>query len=891
MLRLPLAIAVAASGFLFLAKISLTTKTPHPEQVTLKGPDRHRCAALKVPPGPPLDFHNRVVSDRFVQGTSPVLIRNATIWSGANNGTEIIHGDILLDQGLVKALGHIPPNLISNTPGVRVINVERAWVTPGLVDLHSHVGLLSAPLLSGAFDVNSRHGPILPWLRSIDAINTHDDAYRLAIAGGVTSGQVLPGSGNAIGGQAFFIKYRKTAERTPTSMVIEPPETLGGIHVNASHPPRWRHMKQACGENLRKYGTRMDSAWAFRSAYNEARKIKEAQDDYCAKVEAGRWSELKGKTFPESFEWEMLVDVLRGRVKISNHCYEAVDLDNIVRLSNEFRFHVSSFHHASEAWLVPDVLKRMWGGPPAVAIFATNHRYKRESYRGSEFAPAVLADNQIPVVMKSDHPVINSRYLLHEAQQAHYFGLAENLALASVTSTPAHAGGLAHRIGVLRVGADADVVLWDSHPLALGATPKQVFIDGVMQIEEPVVGEKGEWFQDAPGVPDWEEEKREAVRWEGLPPLEPKKRVKNVVFLNVKEVWTRRGGSFDEQTFDTKDMGTVVVERGKIVCSSSGSTCLSSTSGAYTVVDLKGGSIFPGLEEIAGEPSTGDGVPYDPLLGDVPSILDDSAQALRAVDALQFGTRNALLAYRSGITLGVTSIGSSTLFGGPSSTFGGLSVSFNPGAENAMEDGAIVKRITALHLSVSPAYPLHTWPSGEIPLIIDVSSADIMATLLLLKGEVEAKFGTRMRMSFAHATEAHILAKEIAAADVAVLLKPPRPYPQVWSERRIIPGPPLSQDSHIMTLLKHNITVGIGVSEAWASRNTRFDLGWAALEANGQMSRSQALALATTNIEGAFGLETELDSDLVAYAGGSLFGFESKPVAVISPARHLVDVL
>jgi imidazolonepropionase-like amidohydrolase len=148
-----------------------------------------------------------------------------------------------------------------------------------------------------------------------------------------------------------------------------------------------------------------------------------------------------------------------------------------------------------------------------------------------------------------------------------------------------------------------------------------------------------------------EEEKRGAVRWEGLPPLRPKKRVENVVFVNVKEIWTRWGGWFVEQTFETEGMATVVVERGKIVCSSSGSTCLTRTSGAYSVVDLKGGSIFPGLisfgsplglEKIAGEPSTGEGVPYDPLLGDVPSILGNSAQAIRAADTLPFGTRNVL---------------------------------------------------------------------------------------------------------------------------------------------------------------------------------------------------------------------------------------------------------
>ena len=96
--------------------------------------------------------------------------------------------------------------------------------------------------------------------------------------------------------------------------------------------------RQACGENLIKYGTRMDTLWAFRSAYNEARKIKSLQDNFCAKAESGLWNEIHGQDFPESLKWEMLVDVLRGRVKVSNHCYEGVDLDDIVRVSMNASF-------------------------------------------------------------------------------------------------------------------------------------------------------------------------------------------------------------------------------------------------------------------------------------------------------------------------------------------------------------------------------------------------------------------------------------------------------------------------------------------------------------------------------------------------------------------------
>ncbi|THH05912.1 hypothetical protein EW146_g9771 [Bondarzewia mesenterica] len=655
-----------------------------------------RCSALKMTPGPHEDFYEREESDRWEPGTNATLIRNATVWTGELEGGEtVVHGDVLLDRGIIKAVGDVPASLLRGMDNLTVVDAEGAWVTPGLVDLHSHIGIYTWPALAGGcmvpeiasqelslifdneggFELNSYKGPVLPWLRSIDAFHTHDEAAELAIAGGVTSIQVLPGSANAIGGQSFMVKLRKTSERSPSSMIIEPPHGLNGTQVDPHARPRWRHLKQAAGENLDTYGNRMDSMWSFRAAYNEARKIKVAQDVYCAKAEAGLWDMIHGD-YPENLQWEALVDVLRGRVKITQHVYEAVDIDTIVRLSNEFQFHIASFHHAAEAYLVPDVLKRAWGGPPAVALFANNYGYKREAYRGSVFAPRVLADNGIPVIMKTDHPALNGRYLLYEAQKAHYYGLPAHLALASVTSTPAAAAGLAHRIGVVRRGADADVVLWDSHPLRVGATPKSVWIDGIMQVGEGVVvgrGKEGREWREVPQVPDWTEERRRAVEWDGVPPLEAGSQgdTGRVVFRNVSEMlrvargrggddvdsvvseWNLRGGETDVTRVGEE--GIVVVDAGKVICAGIAGECdsfVEGNRGAHIrMVDLRGGSLAPaliafgsalGLEEIQYESTTGDGSLYDPFTGDVPSILDDTGGIVRAVDALQFQTRNAL---------------------------------------------------------------------------------------------------------------------------------------------------------------------------------------------------------------------------------------------------------
>lgn len=147
------------------------------------------------------------------------------------------------------------------------------------------MGVEAAPSLSGADDTNSLKGPILPWLRSIDGLNTHDDSYQLAVAGGVTTSLILPGSANAIGGQAFVIKPRQTNERSPQSLLLEPPFGLNGTTLDHNVPPRWKHIKHACGTVIsfshlavphqlflgenpsRVYSaTRMDTAWAFREA-------------------------------------------------------------------------------------------------------------------------------------------------------------------------------------------------------------------------------------------------------------------------------------------------------------------------------------------------------------------------------------------------------------------------------------------------------------------------------------------------------------------------------------------------------------------------------------------------------------------------------------------------
>lgn len=263
---------------------------------------------------------------------------------------------------------------------------------------------------------------------------------------------------------------------------------------------------------------------------------------------------------------------------------------------------------------------------------------------------------------QSDHPVINTRHLVYQAQQAHYFGLAPGLALASITSTPAGAAGVDHRVGMIQEGYDADIVMWDSHPLQLGATPVKVWIDGILQIpvppkgeeeEYPVVvgqGKEGDEWKEVPKTPDWDAERNRTLRWDGLPPLEGRQVDGTVMFTNVKNVWKRSEGGSVVKAFSSDSSpgeNTVVVSQGRVTCMGD----CSSANDYATSVDLAGGSIAPGLmtfgspiglEEIALEPSTADGATFDAFRGSLPAIMGDVGGVLRAMDALVFGTRNAL---------------------------------------------------------------------------------------------------------------------------------------------------------------------------------------------------------------------------------------------------------
>lgn len=160
----------------------------------------NKCLSLQQEPGPSPDFWKRSRSDRFERGTRPVLIKGGRIWTGRENGTQVIYGDILMEKGVIQNVGRLGwLDLTAFGGDLQVVDAKGAWITPGLVDIHSHIGNFPLPNLRGSSDGNSLNGIAQPWLRSLDGLNTHDETYPLSLAGGVTTSLVLPGSADAIG--------------------------------------------------------------------------------------------------------------------------------------------------------------------------------------------------------------------------------------------------------------------------------------------------------------------------------------------------------------------------------------------------------------------------------------------------------------------------------------------------------------------------------------------------------------------------------------------------------------------------------------------------------------------------------------------------------------------
>lgn len=404
---------------------------------------------LMVPPR--LPAQDSRLADR------PVAFRGARIHTAVdapiNNGILVIH------RGKIIAVG--PAEQVPIPHGADVRDVQGKVLIPGLVDTHSHIGIFTRPGGAGGADGNELSGPIQPALRALDAINPDDPGIRMAVAGGITTANIMPGSGNVIGGQTLYVKLRGN---TIEAMRIPNASVLGGL-------------KMANGENPKGYGrrgnlapvTRMKIAALQREQFIKAR-------EYQQKWVAYRKGEKKGLPPETDIALEPLVEVLERKRTVHFHCHRADDLLTALRLAEEFNFEIV-LQHATEAYRVVDELLRR--KVPVSLTLVDSPGGKMEVAALLEENAAVLDKAGVKVAINTDDPITESRFYLRTGAIAVRGGMSEEAALRAMTLHPAQMLHLDGRLGSLEIGKDADFVVLSGPPFSIYTQVLETYIDGV----------------------------------------------------------------------------------------------------------------------------------------------------------------------------------------------------------------------------------------------------------------------------------------------------------------------------------------------------------------------------------------------------------------------------
>src|SRR5881628_1185423 len=366
----------------------------------------------------------------------PVLIRNATVMTAA--GQEIRNGSIVLQDGRIVAVGE----KVDAPAGAVVVDGTGKYVTPGLIDDHSHLGVYAAPGTDAESDGNEATNPITAEVWAEQSFWPQDPQIPLAIAGGITTIQALPGSANLIGGRSAILKL------IPARTVQE-----------MKFPGARYGLKMACGENPKRVyhsrgpSTRMGNMAGNREAFSQAEAYRRRWD---------KWhKDHQGDPPDRNLRLETLAEVLRGNIYVQNHCYRADEMAQMLDLAHEFGFKIRSFHHAVEAYKIADLLAR---DGTSVSVWADWWGFKEEAMDGVQQNAALNQQAGGRPLIHSDSPSGIQR-LNQEAAKAMYSGqragipITRDQALRWVTVNPAWTLGLDSIVGTLEPGKMADVVV------------------------------------------------------------------------------------------------------------------------------------------------------------------------------------------------------------------------------------------------------------------------------------------------------------------------------------------------------------------------------------------------------------------------------------------------
>ena len=386
---------------------------------------------------------------------APVLIRGATILTAA--GQELTNASILLRDGKIVSVGRelTPP------PDAVIVDGSGKFVTPGIIDSHSHIGVYAAPGTAAESDGNEATDPVTAEVWAEHSIWPQDPQIPLAIAGGITTMQVLPGSANLIGGRGVTVK-------------VMPGRTVQEIKF----PGAPYGVKMACGENPKRVyqnrgpSTRMGNMAGYRAAFIGAEAYRRKWDNWL--------KDRKGDPPDRNLSNETLAGVLRGEILVQNHCYRADEMAQMLDLAREFGFKIRAFHHAIESYKIADLLAQ---AGTSVSVWADWWGFKEEAMDGILENAALNQQAGGRPVIHSDSPSGIQR-LNQEAAKAMYAGIRAGIpvtrdqAIRWITANPAWTLGIDAVVGTLEVGKMADVVVWSADPFSVYAQALQVYNDG-----------------------------------------------------------------------------------------------------------------------------------------------------------------------------------------------------------------------------------------------------------------------------------------------------------------------------------------------------------------------------------------------------------------------------
>jgi imidazolonepropionase-like amidohydrolase len=368
------------------------------------------------------------------------------------DGDPIEGGTVLVDSGQIVAVGTDAD--VDVPDDAEVVDASGTWVLPGFVEAHGHVGVCEEGEAWAGEDTNEMTDPNGARLRALDAINPDDEGFRDALSGGVTTVVVKPGSGNPIGGQTVAVKsWGRTVE---DMLVREPVSVKSALGENP---------KRVYGEQKKLPSTRLGVAAVIRDAFVKAQDYREAREGAIR----------DGKPFERDLSCEILVRVLDREVPWSQHTHRADDIATAIRLAEEFGYRLI-VNHGTEGHLLADTLADK--DIPVVIGPLIVSRSKVEVRRRHMRNPGILARAGVRIALTTDHPVVPIAYLVHQATFAVKEGLDSETALRSITVNPARIMGLDDRVGSLRPGLDADLVLWSGDPLDVMSRAVRVFVGG-----------------------------------------------------------------------------------------------------------------------------------------------------------------------------------------------------------------------------------------------------------------------------------------------------------------------------------------------------------------------------------------------------------------------------